>query len=202
MAKMSKLESLFVNSYFDYLLHKVTGLERLIKVAVAVTPKRIIEIGCGSGITTTILNERFPDAEIVAVDVDESQIARAKKRLTSRKVHFALGDATRLLYPDESFDACFASYAFHHIPCFPRALREIHRVLHPGARLYVLELPISREIIRVLKKGEDHEQIEDRLDVSDGFFNKKKLLREIEGAGFRVTVNKGFTHLYLGCERI
>jgi ubiquinone/menaquinone biosynthesis C-methylase UbiE len=202
MAKMSKFEALFVNSYFDYLLHKVTGMEKLIKIAVKHSPGRILEVGCGSGITTTILTERFPRSEIVAVDLDETQVLRAKKRLDHRNVQFVQGDATRLHYPDESFDTCFASYAFHHIPNFPTALREIHRVLQPSSHLYVLEIPFSKEIIRVLKKGRGHEQIDDQADVPDGFFTRKKLLREVGRAGFRVTVAKGLTHVYLGCERV
>jgi len=201
MAKMSSLESLFVNSYFDYLLHRIAGLESLIRRAVRGEPRRILEVGCGSGITTKIIAKRFPRSEITAIDLDESQIARAGKRQLGEKVHFKLGDATRLQFPDNSFDACFASYAFHHIPCFPQALREIHRVLAEGARLYVVEVPFSLEILRVLKRGDHHGEVTNPDDTHKGLFTRGKLLSEIQRAGFKIIYSKGFTHVHLVCVR-
>lgn len=201
MAKMSSFESLFVNSYFDYLMHRLTGLGRLLKRAVHEEPKHILEIGCGSGITTGILAERFAQSKITAIDLDESQIEKARKRLVKESVCFVQGDATRLQFGDQRFDACFASYAFHHIPCFPKALREIHRVLAEGAHLYVVEVPISKEIRRVVKKGDYREESIDTADLRKGFFTKRKLLGEIERAGFRVIFSKGITHVHLACVR-
>jgi ubiquinone/menaquinone biosynthesis C-methylase UbiE len=201
MAKMSSLESLFVNSYFDYLLHRIAGLERLIRRAVRGEPGRILEVGCGSGITTKIIAKRFPHSEITAIDIDESQIARADKRLLGEKVHFKLGDATSLQFPDNSFDACFASYAFHHIPCFPQALREIRRVLTEGARLYVVEVPFSLENFLLLKRGRHHEESCDPADTPKGLFTRGKLLSEIRRAGFKVTYLEGLTHVHLVCVR-
>ena len=199
---MSTLESLFVNSYFDYLLHKFVGLEKLLDIAVKKVPERILEVGCGSGITTSILAQRFPHSEITAIDLDESQITRARKRLVNEKVHFLQGDATRLQFEPHSFDACVASYALHHMPAFPRALREIHRILYPGAHLYVLEVPFSREVLRVLKENKPHEEVEEPADIRSGFFTKKRLLHELQRAGFRVVQSKGVLRVYLECERV
>jgi ubiquinone/menaquinone biosynthesis C-methylase UbiE len=198
---MSPFESLFVNSYFDYLLHRFAGLERLVKRAVRGEPKRILEVGCGSGITTSILAKRFPHSEITAVDLDEAQIARASKRVVRKNIRFIQGDATWLQFPDNSFDACFASYAFHHIPCFPQALREIHRVLAEGSHLYVVEVPVSLEILRVLNKGKHHGESINPADTQKGIFTKRKLLCEIGRAGFKVIFSKGLTHVHLACER-
>lgn len=201
MAKMSQFESLFVNSYFDYLLHRFAGLDRLVKRAVREEPKRILEVGCGSGITTGILAKRFPHSEITAVDLDEAQIGRARKRVVSKNARFIHGDATRLQFPDSSFDACFASYAFHHIPCFPLALREIHRVLTEGSHLYVVEVPVSLEIFRALNRGRNHGESTNPAETQKGIFTKRKLLREIARAGFKVTFSEGLTHVHLRCVR-
>lgn len=198
---MSSLESLFVNSYLAYLLHKTAGFGRLLELAGRECPRRLLEVGCGAGITTSILARKYPTSEIVALDIDEAQIARAKKRLVSQRVRFVLGDAGQLQFPTESFDACFASYVFHHMPCFPIALREIHRVLQPGASLYVLELSIRRGIPRVLIEEERPGEVTSPEDTITGFFTRSKLLREIERSGFKVGDCKGILQVYLRCER-
>lgn len=59
-----------------------------------------------------------------------------------------LGDAMDLPFPDASFDAAVSQEAFLHIPDKLRALREIHRVLRPGARLsftdWIMQKPLPQ----------------------------------------------------------
>jgi S-adenosylmethionine-diacylgycerolhomoserine-N-methlytransferase len=45
------------------------------------TPKRILEVGCGTGRNLVALAKAFPHAEIVGCDLSEAMIARAQKRL-------------------------------------------------------------------------------------------------------------------------
>ena len=43
-------------------------------------PKRILEIGCGTGLLTEQLRERFPAAEVHALDISAAMVARARER--------------------------------------------------------------------------------------------------------------------------
>jgi ubiquinone/menaquinone biosynthesis C-methylase UbiE len=93
-----------------------------------VSPKRILDLGTGTGRAAFLLARRYPDAEVVGVDLAPAMLAEARKltppELASR-VRFEQADAERLPYPDASFD--LVSLA-NMIPFFP----ELERVTAPG----------------------------------------------------------------------
>src|SRR4029453_408025 len=66
----------------------------------------IADIGCGSGEITSRLSARYPDAEVVGVDILEGSVAYARKRYAalSPRVRFEQGDAFELKFADGQFD--------------------------------------------------------------------------------------------------
>lgn len=56
----------------------------------AVNPRRVVDLGCGTGEQTALLAERWPDADIAGIDSSPEMIASAS-RLPSR-VSFSIGD--------------------------------------------------------------------------------------------------------------
>lgn len=75
--------------------------------AVEGTPRRILDLGTGTGTAALVAARRFPGADVVGADLSEKMLAEARRKtppeLVSR-VHFDQIDASRLPYPDESFD--------------------------------------------------------------------------------------------------
>jgi demethylmenaquinone methyltransferase/2-methoxy-6-polyprenyl-1,4-benzoquinol methylase len=65
---------------------------------------------------------------------------KARKRGAS-EVEFAVADALRLPLPDASIDVWCAAFVVRNIPDLDRALAEARRVLRPGGRLGVLDIP-------------------------------------------------------------
>jgi SAM-dependent methyltransferase len=63
---------------------------------------------------------------------------RARRRLASDRVTFAVADLTRLPYPDGLFDAAVCGWVLEHLPDPRLGLRELARVLSPGGRLLLL----------------------------------------------------------------
>lgn len=101
--------------------------------------ERVLDIGCGDGNCTGPAAERTGSA--VGLDHDPAMLVAARARL--REVDglaWVEGDATRLPFPDASFDVVIAITVL----CFVRDRRaviaEAHRVLRPGGRLVVGEL--------------------------------------------------------------
>lgn len=92
------------------------------------SPSRILDLGTGTGRAAFLLARRYPEAEVVGVDIAPAMLAEAR-RLTppelASRVRFEGADAGRLPYPDASFD--LVSLA-NMIPFFP----ELGRVTAPG----------------------------------------------------------------------
>ena len=92
------------------------------------SPARVLDLGTGTGRAAFLIAKRYPEAEVVGVDLAEDMLAEAR-RLTppdvAGRVRFERADAERLSYPDGSFD--LVSLA-NMIPFFP----ELGRVTAPG----------------------------------------------------------------------
>ncbi len=71
---------------------------------------RVLQIGCGRGVGTEIILDRFGAREVHAFDLDPDMVALAGERLARyppERVQFRTGDVTAIQEPDASFDAVF-----------------------------------------------------------------------------------------------
>ena len=92
---------------------------------------RILEIGCGSGALLEDLQEKNA---VYGMDVADAALKICRERGLDC---VSMGDVTALPYGDEAFDTVIAIDVLEHIDNESAALREIHRVLKPGATLIV-----------------------------------------------------------------
>jgi len=92
--------------------------------------QEILEIACGTGRFTTMLAEH--GADIVGLDVSGPMLQQGRQRARSAAVtdqlEFLRGDAERLPFPDDSFDAVFAMRFFHIVDTPKTFLAEMRRV--------------------------------------------------------------------------
>ena len=99
--------------------------------AIPSPPSRVLDLGTGTGLAAFVLARRFPEAEVLGVDVSERMIDVARgntpPELASR-VRFEQADAAQLPFEDDSFQ--LVSLA-NMIPFFD----ELERVTAPGGRL-------------------------------------------------------------------
>ena len=86
-------------------------------------PRRIVDLGCGPGVSTAMLIERFPKAEIVAVPNSEPMLAEARRRLPDMR--FEETDIAEWR-PRRRPDLIFANASLHWLPdhetLFPRLM--------------------------------------------------------------------------------
>lgn len=91
----------------------------------------VLDVGCGPGNLLAGLAGR----RLVGVDLSETLLAQARRRLSGRPVELFLGDAEALSFPDASFDRAVCSEVLEHVRDPRRVVAEIHRVCRPGARV-------------------------------------------------------------------
>ena len=93
---------------------------------------RCLDIACGTGDLCELLSLKYPDAEIVGLDLAEAMLNIARVRTSGLRVTFREGDMCRMDFPDGSFDIVTGGYALRNAPDLKQALAEIRRVLKPG----------------------------------------------------------------------
>lgn len=76
---------------------------------------RILEVGCGTGLTLEFLGQASPEYALFGMDVSDTMIRQAaqKAQALRNQPKFALGDADRLPYRDGLFDVVFATRFIH-----------------------------------------------------------------------------------------
>jgi ubiquinone/menaquinone biosynthesis C-methylase UbiE len=71
--------------------------------ALPAPPRRVLDVGTGTGAIPRLLADRFPGAEIVGVDVAERMVEEARRNVGDR-ARFQVADAQQLPFADGSFD--------------------------------------------------------------------------------------------------
>lgn len=109
-------------------------------------PKRILDVGCSVGHSTTAYADIFPDAEVHAIDVGAAMLryAHARAETMGRKIHFAQANAEETDYEDGSFDLVVSNTMMHETSraALPRILAECRRLLRPGGVMAHMEVPV------------------------------------------------------------
>jgi len=112
-----------------------------------------LEIGCGHGIVTRLLVERF-GAQVMATDLDPAQLALAREGLADidENVEFRVADAREMPFDEAQFDGVFSFGVLHHVPGGWRgAVAETARVLGPGGWFVFTDLVLAPGAGRVVQ---------------------------------------------------
>jgi ubiquinone/menaquinone biosynthesis C-methylase UbiE len=70
-------------------------------------PRRVLDLGTGTGVVALALGERYPEAEVVGIDISPGMIDEARQKLPPElagRVRFEVGDASALAFPDGAFE--------------------------------------------------------------------------------------------------
>ncbi len=98
-------------------------------------PAGILDIGCGTGRLLRRMHARWPEADLMGVDLAEGMVAQARERTPEARITRA--PAEHLPLPDGSVDLVTSTVSFHHWTSQVEGVREAARVLREGG-LFVL----------------------------------------------------------------
>ncbi|MGF1512512.1 MAG: bifunctional demethylmenaquinone methyltransferase/2-methoxy-6-polyprenyl-1,4-benzoquinol methylase UbiE [Elainellaceae cyanobacterium] len=105
-----------------------------------------LDVCCGSGDLAYLLAQRVGvEGTVVGLDFAPQQLAIATQRkhqywrVPMAPITWTVGDALSLPYDDDTYDAITMGYGLRNVIDIPHSLRELHRVLKPGAIAAILD---------------------------------------------------------------
>lgn len=115
------------------------------------SPRRVLDVGCGTGILTARLAEDLGADLVAGCDFSLGMLHQARER--SATVGWCQGDALRLPVRDGAVEAVVSTEAFHWFPDHDAALAEMARVLEPGGVAVVALVNVRRKATSELMHG-------------------------------------------------
>jgi SAM-dependent methyltransferase len=109
--------------------------ETLCEAAELESGSRVLDVACGNGNATLAAARRF--CRTIGIDYVPSLLARARDRAAAEQleIDFMEGDAERLPFPADSFDAAISTFGVMFAPDQERAARELTRVVRRGGKI-------------------------------------------------------------------
>lgn len=102
-------------------------------------PGRVLEVGVGTGLALPMY---APDMLVTGIDISDTMLERAKKRVEEEKIRHVEGlhnmDATDMDFADEYFDTIVAMYIMSVAPNPEAILNEMVRTVKKGGDIYIL----------------------------------------------------------------
>jgi ubiquinone/menaquinone biosynthesis C-methylase UbiE len=100
-------------------------------------PRDILETAAGTGVLTRAIAARLPqNARIVATDLNQPMLDRARARQSDARIEWKQADALALPFADQSFDAVVCQFGVMFFPDKAQGYKEAHRVLRPGGHYF------------------------------------------------------------------
>jgi ubiquinone/menaquinone biosynthesis C-methylase UbiE len=100
---------------------------------------RILDQGCGTGWASRRMARMTTAGEVVGLDVADEMLHRAEDASSNfNNIRYLWGSAEKIPAPDIYFTKVLSVEAFYYYADQARALKELHRVMADGARLFIL----------------------------------------------------------------
>ncbi|WP_370012726.1 class I SAM-dependent methyltransferase [Nocardia cyriacigeorgica] len=108
--------------------------------------ERVLDVACGPGTTARLLAVEH-SVIVDGIDLAETTLSRARTATDaaglSDQVHFRVGDAEQIPFPDNTFGAVVCECALCLFPDKARAAAEFARVLRPGGRVGITDITVA-----------------------------------------------------------
>lgn len=142
-----------ISRRYDFLNHFLSlGIDRLwrrtaIQLLEPLHPQHILDVATGTG-DFAIQALTLQPEKVTGIDISEGMLGIGRKKIEklklSHKIALLKGDSENLQFADGAFDAVTVGFGVRNFEDLEKGLREIRRVMKPGAMLVVLEFSRPR----------------------------------------------------------
>ena len=117
--------------YLSFGDHRLRPFVELLQRFQARDPRSVVDLGCGPGNATVLLNTRWPEANVLGVDDSPEMIAQARALEVPGHLKFELGDL-RQFRPAEKVDVLISNATFQWVPGHREMFPHFVEMLTPG----------------------------------------------------------------------
>ena len=192
LADMLDLDAQVLSSYLDEVIDWV-------RRHAPKAPRKVADVGAGTGTGSLALARRFKAAEIVAID--QSAVMLDRLRAAARgtglddRLRTVQADLDTAWPPVGAVDVAWAASSLHHVADPDRVLRDIHAALNPGGLLAVIEMDaLPRFLPDDIGLGRPGLETRCHEAAAQAGWNSHPNWRpHLERAGFEIAAQRGFT---------
>lgn len=121
--------------------------------------ERVLDVGSGAGTDSLVAALMVgPGGSVTGIDMTPEMLAKARAGAATLRldhVSFVEGEAERLPFEGESFDAVISNGVIDLVPDKDAVFAEIHRVLRPGGRIQIADVTIQKPVSEEGKRNID-----------------------------------------------
>ena len=136
---MGFYSNVIIPFFYDYSMDSSKINEGRRSILEKITEDEVLEIGFGTGINLKFYPQNVK--RIIGVDTNNGMLMQSQKKISNGRFQIELINQSSELLPfaDNSINAVLSTYTLCSIKDINAALKEIYRVLKPGAKYYFLE---------------------------------------------------------------
>jgi ubiquinone/menaquinone biosynthesis C-methylase UbiE len=183
---LNKTEFLFVNNPIRNLIQEMVEIRFIERYSSIKSKKVLLEMGCSIGNGTHLIKKHFSPRKIYAIDVDKKAIDIAKVKNKDKSIAFQVGDATKLNFENNKFDAVFEFTMIHHLKNWKSCIKEVRRVLKLGGEFIIDDF--SSSSFQTLF-GKFLNKI---LEHKHKIYTENEFYVELENTGFKIMKKKSY----------
>jgi demethylmenaquinone methyltransferase / 2-methoxy-6-polyprenyl-1,4-benzoquinol methylase len=145
-----------VSEMFDDIASRYDFMNRILSAGIDLTwrkkairkfqkdhPQLLLDVATGTGDMAILAVKMLQPQKITGIDISEKMLDEARKKIENEglasKIALLKGDGETINFPDHSFDGVMVAFGVRNFEHLEQGLKEILRVLKPGAQLVVLE---------------------------------------------------------------
>ncbi len=135
-----------------------------------ITPRYVLDLGCGTGIFTSQLKKLYPQAQVIGLDLSYAMLKQSRRKQKWRcKWPLINADMTSLPFNDGVFDLVFANQTIHWSSPLSAVIRELNRVMNLNGCLMFSTLgpDTFKELKQAWSVVDNYAHTNDFIDMHD-----------------------------------
>ncbi|HEU4472069.1 MAG TPA: bifunctional demethylmenaquinone methyltransferase/2-methoxy-6-polyprenyl-1,4-benzoquinol methylase UbiE [Flavisolibacter sp.] len=150
-----------VSEMFDHIAPRYDFMNRFLSAGIDISwrrkairrfskdqPQALLDVATGTGDMAIMAARMLRPKQITGIDISEKMLEFGRKKIRKQelqtKIELVSGDGETIDFPDNSFDGAMVAFGVRNFENLEKGLKEIRRVLRPGAQLVVLEFSKPR----------------------------------------------------------